>query len=910
MSKFITKLLLLLLAFTMVFTIVSCGDSTDGGNNDGEGDGNGAVTPPDNSENETELCLVKDGVANFKIVTTNAMGAPVIKAAQEFAKKLRGVGVDVEDPVRDTSNVSADCEIIIGYNLVNRDEKYVLDYHDYGPDGYAIKIIDNKILILGGDLEMTNAALDHFITKVMKITDKTDEILDFSIDRSFEKIKTTDYLIESVEIAGNDLNDYVYVMDTAEMPSGELGFLSELTDKIYVASGIYLETVTPEEVGDKKYVAVRFVEDAGADGFRAYVDSDANLIFECAYSNAFSQCVETIVKDKILDKIGNVTISKSYEKVYHVSTVKYSQFGAKGDGVADDFEAIYNTHVFANRSGQKVMGDAGATYFLHYFNKAVPVKTDVDFNGATFQIDDTGSEVYAVRGTYLFDIVRDTAPTILYRADIERDPELANATLKQYDTSFPSLVPYLNGKSCLLFITNNHKDFIRWGGNVSEGQRRCDVVVIQPDGTLNEDTPIIWDFEPGTQYLNNGLKKYELTTHNFERIEIMPIDDAPLTIENGYFARTVCTTVSDTGFENVYHSYARGFHIERSNVTMKNIKHRLFGEPEILPSVSVIPGSSYGYDADGKLKHSYPYGGFFFINKVYNFNSIDCPLSGHTLYWEQKTTQSVPVGMGSYDINIYGSSNVNFEGLTNGVDHCDTMYWGIMCSNSCKNFNFTRCIMSRFDAHEGFWNARLIDSEFGYTLNVIGGGELYIENCVRNTGSGFISLRSDYGSTFNGTLKIINSRLEGMKSYKGPNHPDKGMYYSKDEVLYVVAANYYDTYDISEYNPSEASSYPYLKWDFGYTCYMPQNIVIDNLTLGEGTDATLYLFNDVGDAAFVEPENFVSDADDLEHLYYNQYQLPKSLVYRNMEKAIPICPKQSSYLNRTLSQLIKMEYDN
>ena len=906
------KLIMLLLALAMMLSLASCGGSADGGNDEGNGDDTGVTPPPsDNNDEElTDLCLVKDGVANFQIVVTKVMTGSTMKVAQDFTKRLRALGVEVNDPIRDSTAESNPCEIIIGYDLTGRDEKYALDLHDYGPDGYAIKVIDNKVIIIGGDATMTHTALEYFITKVMKISDKTKEFTDFSIEKNYEKIKNTDYIIKSVEIAGNSLKDYVFVADLGDMNKNHVGFIGEMTEEIYLASGIYLETVPAGEVEEgAKKIVVRYVDDAGEDGFRAYVDSDANLIFECAYSNAFSTCVEKIVNDKILDKIGDVSISKSFEKSYHVATVKYSQFGAKGDGITDDFEAIYNTHVFANQSGQKVLGDEGKSYFIHYFNKSIPVRTDVDFCNATFNIDDTGSEIFAVKNIPLFALQRDQTPTILERAQIEKDPNLANATLKQYDTSIPFLVPYLNGKRCYVFLTNNHKDFIRWGGNVSEGQKRLDIVIINPDGTLEDDTPIIWDFEEGDQYLNNGLKKYPIHTPNFERIEIYPVDDKPLTVENGYFARTVCQTVSETGFENVYQAYARGFQIARSNVTMKNITHRLFGEPEIKPSVTVYPGSLYGHDAEGKLKHSYPYGGFFQISKVYNFNAYDCPLTGHTLYWEQKATQSAPVGMGTYDINIYASTNVYFEGITNGVDHCDQMYWGIMCTNGCKNLAFNKCVISRFDAHEGFWNAKITNSEIGFTLNVIGGGELYIENVIRNTGPSFITMRADYGSTFNGTLKIINSTLEGQMAYKGQSHPDKGRYYSELENLYVVGAPFYDTYDMAEYNPSEASSFPYLKWDFGYTCYLPQHVIIDNLQLGKGTEATLYLYNDVGNACFVKPADFEKDIDDPEHLYYNQYQLTKSITYLNMPKAIPICPNKGSYLYTELNRLIELKND-
>jgi hypothetical protein len=261
--------------------------------------------------------------------------------------------------------------------------------------------------------------------------------------------------------------------------------------------------------------------------------------------------------------------------------------------------------------------------------------------------------------------------------------------------------------------------------------------------------------------------------------------------------------------------------------------------------------------------------------------------------------------MGSYDVNFYGSTNINLDGLTNGVDHADTYYWGIMCSNGCKNFNLKNCVMNRFDAHEGFWNATIVDTTLGYTFNVIGGGELYVEGCERTTGASFISMRGDYGSTFNGKVTIKDSVFGGKQSYKTKNDPRYGKYYDDYEPLYVFSSGYIVNYK-GEYNASEASSFPYLKWDFGYTCYLPQDVVIENLTTGNNSTA-LYLYNDIGNAAFEKPADFVQPGDDVDRLYYNQYQLTKKITYRNQKTPIQICRDASSILYQRLALVVDVE---
>ena len=69
--------------------------------------------------------------------------------------------------------------------------------------------------------------------------------------------------------------------------------------------------------------------------------------------------------------------------------VYYSEFGAIGDGKAEDFPAIKACHEYANENGCKVMADAGKTYYIGDTGPdPIIVKTDVDWGDATFIIDD------------------------------------------------------------------------------------------------------------------------------------------------------------------------------------------------------------------------------------------------------------------------------------------------------------------------------------------------------------------------------------------------------------------------------------------------------------------------------------------------------------------------------------------
>ena len=72
--------------------------------------------------------------------------------------------------------------------------------------------------------------------------------------------------------------------------------------------------------------------------------------------------------------------------------VTYEAFGAVGDGKADDMGAICAAHEYANREGLPVKATPGAVYYIGGKDLTAVIKTNTDWNNATFILDDRAVE--------------------------------------------------------------------------------------------------------------------------------------------------------------------------------------------------------------------------------------------------------------------------------------------------------------------------------------------------------------------------------------------------------------------------------------------------------------------------------------------------------------------------------------
>jgi hypothetical protein len=269
----------------------------------------------------------------------------------------------------------------------------------------------------------------------------------------------------------------------------------------------------------------------------------------------------------------------------------------------------------------------------------------------------------------------------------------------------------------LLVENRNKRVYIRTGeGLANSGNTQREIILVDKDGNIDANTPLIFDYEP--------------VTH----ITAYPVDDEPLLIQGGVF-----TTYANVGGNATsWCGYARGIQVWRSNTTVKNVVHYVEKEPEIID--------------DASKDASCPYQGFFFAQYANNVTFDSCVMTCHKHYRH-----------GTYDTQANTANNVTWRNCsqTDPLNKFSQGYWSVMASNFVKNLAYYDCALSRFDAHCGVYNVTIKDSEIGEIINLVGGGTCLLENVHLSSGNWpfLVRLREDYGATWEGELIIKNCKL-------------------------------------------------------------------------------------------------------------------------------------------------------
>ena len=491
--------------------------------------------------------------------------------------------------------------------------------------------------------------------------------------------------------------------------------------------------------------------------------------------------------------------------------VTYEEFGAVGDGVTDDFAAIKKAHSYANEMGLPVKAHDGAHYYIcdttvdGIIGPAL-IKTNTDWGTAKFTIDDSGYDAFnektaRIYYNHVFSVEPSAPFKRVERKDLPDDIKLEAGMTK---------INYAPGQDALIRpIYAGHKIYRRRGyWTISLGSNSSEIIKIDKDGNISPETPIMWNYA------------------SIDYIDVYYIDNEPLTVEGGTFitkASKNSVYKEINGVMTLRDNYvARALKVTRSNTTVKNVKHYVENEITLKEhSEKLIVGNTYM--------------GFFVASCADSVSFVDCVLTAHRCYTKPSGWAGGGGTQGTYDFHAAFSNNVvlkncrqsNFwvtvtpEGdiipatketigavssmareqvIKNPRFHDGKgalMHWGVGETDFCKNVEYYGCTLSRYDAHQGLYNGKIIDCEINI-IALTGMGNMIIENTTQysldpsSVYNNLIHMRSDYGSTWDGEIKLKNH-----KAY-----------------LYTGA--------------SYVFMHTYVNWYMGYQCTYP-TITLDNV---------------------------------------------------------------------------------
>ena len=648
---------------------------------------------------DDSLVLIEGGEAKFTIVLEKNSSSTIEKAVNKLLKTLYSLGISVEKLYDEPDNIK-DTEVLVG-TVTNRAEKYRFDKYSLGAKGYAIQIIDGKLLIVGGSDESLVKAIGIFEKDFLKISKNTEKLEEVSI-KSEDSILVIqdDYNVTSLKICGNDIREYTISFDSTDKYASVAAL--ELQNLIYLNTGCYLSASWLGE--SDKSISIKTLENSHfGDGFSVLVD-DSGISFETEFPDKLKSKVISFFSDAFKEVKGELNFTSEHSFSENLRDIYYSDFGACADGITDDFSEIKACHDYANKWGHKVFADKNKTYYIgkEGNGESIIVKTDTDWQGAKFVFDD--SDIHPTEESKIR-----RAPIFLIESDkpsIELTNKFLDKSLIKADTN----VGFSLGYAVLLKIKNdNVKQYIRYGINQDDGYAQQEVLLVDADGNISSETPIIWD--------------YDVITYAVA----YPIDDRPISVGNASV-----TTVANRA-PNYYTDYARNIQIRRSHTTLFGVDHSMINETETRAPYKGSIHAENCYDVtirDVKVQHQE--------------NRYDADRGALLGTYELGADYAVEVRW----INCYQKNFYDEDGKIS--------YKGLFCTDFCRNLYLEGCFLNSFDSHKALDNLVIKNSTFEH-INCIGTGDAVFENITvyaDGTHGAAIKLRPDYGSFWNGNMYI------------------------------------------------------------------------------------------------------------------------------------------------------------
>ncbi len=483
-----------------------------------------------------------------------------------------------------------------------------------------------------------------------------------------------------------------------------------------------------------------------------------------------------------------------YEDYINAGTWGGAIYSSRDEAVAgavSSYSAIDACHYYANSKSTSAAVGCVSGYNTYYLGAAydkngavseIETRTDTDWEGTYFVIDDRGlqitsaefkTRVFGIRGngkrapdgTYYSNSGKDITATLVANSGVSEGEIIVAKGAKKLN--FAPGMPMM-----IQLIDASIKHYIRSGGNQNDGDDQSEVILIDEFGNISNTTPVEWD--------------YTYTAANFTA-KAYPITDEPIKYSgldnNGNITCTFENITWDGVDVSEYSSCQRMIMVRRSNVTIEGID-RVFTED------------------DDNTTPRQAYNGLVYVWLANNTVIKDMSVYQHLGHYVKDANGNTTNSLGSYEFSGLNSINTTWENcvIKNFFNEDGTVtYKGMFGTNYMRNMYLRNCFLNSFDSHSGAYNVTIEDSTFEH-INFIGGGDIRLNNVTVYTPKYqkmAIQLREDYGSTWNGNLYMDNVTVR----YSANDAP---------EYIDLVRAYYTNHY-------------------YGYTSYLPHNIYANNV---------------------------------------------------------------------------------
>ena len=215
----------------------------------------GTVELPVFDENGN-LILFRNGVPTFKFVTGTDIGSNLAKV-NELVTILNGLSAKTI-AVENYSSTEQTVEILVG-TVKTRGTEYNLNKYDYGMQGYVVKQVGTKIIVLGGSDDMLVSAINHLKEKVFEIKRTNDDFTDFVMTsaKAYE-YKQDGYLVSNITLLGESIKDYVFTYEKSNNTGKSIA--EYLQQYLYENCGIRIEAVRSDKLSaSQRYVMIKLI---------------------------------------------------------------------------------------------------------------------------------------------------------------------------------------------------------------------------------------------------------------------------------------------------------------------------------------------------------------------------------------------------------------------------------------------------------------------------------------------------------------------------------------------------------------------------------------------------------------------------------------------------------------------------